>query len=173
MKVYIVTESHYPGIYIRHVFLDKEKAEQYAKIADRELESEGVMVKEYTVSDFDEIKVQTLLECMCRVIKNCNGTESIDFKWRITTINSLDHDLSINREYTWCCFYGRDEKRRSPYTICDLEMQRIIPQPNYNENQLEDKYRKICQDLIAQIEYYKSQGWTDDMVNEWLGNKTK
>ncbi len=174
MKVYMVIEQSYPGYYIRRVFLDKDKAEQYAKIADRHPDtlsaSQGkVVLEEQTISDFDKIEIKQFFKCRYMEIKKPNKKASAHFCGEVWIINDLDDDVSQKIDYAQykCARCGTWEN----IITRTLKLQPVITQPDYNEEELDNKYRKICRDLMTLIKQHESRGWTEKMINEWLNRQ--
>ena len=158
-KVYVVSGGSYSDYHIKRIFLNKEKAEAYIKVCD---DGDLNELEEYELSD-DEIFIPAY--CI-KITYYLNGMpyysnqDIYDFK--IVTTNTTDTKLEC-QNYTWYYNYGSSEY---------LTIIRPIYSNNFDETQLKEKYKKVCEDLKVQIESLKKlEGWDKDMISEWLKNK--
>jgi hypothetical protein len=151
MKVYIVTAGSYSDYHIKRIFLDKSKAEHYAK---------GV----YDVNEIEEYEIEDRIPELFTIISATLSSDN-DYYFTVTTDNILDvpnPESKIRSEY------------RGNYTN-RLWIQRIILKPKlYGDEilKLNQKYKKICLDLKAKIEsLIQIEGWTEEMIRKWLEDK--
>jgi hypothetical protein len=157
MKVYIITAGSYSDYHIERVFLDKEKAEKYVKLSQSNYNYDQPYIKEMETSDNAVIDKITYVEAFYTKGKN---HEDIDVDIIITnTLNSSEDDVKRNEFYSY------------PSGTKELDISRVIDN-EYNEDEIKGKYRKVCQELMTQIEsLVEIEGWTENMVDEWLNNK--
>lgn len=149
MKVYVVTSGSYSDYSINRVFLDKEKAEKYVDMCE---DSE---IEEYETDDDKEINEIKYV----RIYYGVEPNQLPKYQFHLIKTNTLDKSEENIKHTSYFCY----SSNRESLSIC-----RIIKQLNYNEEDLKNKYEKVCQDLYAQIKYQKSQGWDRDMINKWL-----
>jgi hypothetical protein len=73
------------------------------------------------------------------------------------TIDSTEDSLKRN-EFYWY-----------PSGTKELDISRVI-YGDFDEDEIKEKYKKVCHDLMAQIEsLVEIEGWTEQMIDEWLG----
>ena len=157
-RVYLVTAGCYSDYRIIRAFLDKNKAESYMKICN---EPDLNELEEYELSDdkvftpIYYIKIDYYTGKIPSYINN-------KYNFEIIKSNSLDTDIN-NINFTWYDDYN---------TYQSIHIYRPIYSKNFNEEKLKKKYRKICEDLEAQIKSLKEiEGWNKEMIREWLENR--
>ncbi len=157
-SIYLVTAGSYSDYYIIRAFLDKNKAESYMKVCDKPGLNE---LEEYELSD-DKIFTPVCYIDVDYYIGKIPSCINDKYNFKIITSNSLDTDIN-DIKFTWYSDYG---------TYQSISMYRPIYSKNFNEDKLKKKYRKICEDLEAQIKSLKEiEGWNEKMIREWLKNK--
>ena len=159
VKVYIVTSGSYSDYSIEKVFLDEEKAEKYANCFDTTYYMDSVRVEVHETSDDEEINEITYVTANYR--KYSQEWRSSEVTVNILKSNTIDdtvEDLTSN----W--FY------KSTYGY-ELTIKRVISNENYDEDVIKNKYKKVLEDMMYQIEYLISTGWTEQMIQESLNNK--
>lgn len=156
-KVYIVSAGEYSDWYIKKIFLNKEKAEAYHKICNDYALND---IEEYETSDEEIIMPINYCECKYRVFDyNKYGYHKLsgEFDCTIKHGNTEDDDEEdLNQIY----FYDGE-----------LQLKRVI-HGNYNQEQVNEKYLKVCQDLAAFIRNeIIVNGVNEDDISELLENK--
>lgn len=145
MKVYLVTSGEYSDYGIEKIFLDKKKAEEFAKwipyandIEEYETADDLDYGKYYRVraSYVEGEKVRFLIE---RVTEGANRETSVDYN-----------------------FY------RNRY---ELFIVRYIPEANWDEEKYTDRMTKACYDYMGRIKYMLSEGANDIEVLMALSQK--
>lgn len=156
-SVYLVTAGSYSDYYIVKAFLDKNKAESYMKVCNVPDLNE---LEEYELSD-DKIFTPVYCINVDYYIDKIPLYANDKYNFKIIASNSLDTDIN-DMKFTWYNDYG---------TYQSIIIYRPI-YSNFNEDKLKKKYRKICEDLEAQIKSLKEiEGWNEEMIEEWLENK--
>lgn len=149
MKVYIVTSGSYSDYQIRRIFLDPEKASEYQSSV-----SDANDVAVFDTDDTEKFETFRVLS-----IRSQNKY-SFDVDFRLD--NSLDN-INPNTNY-----YGHSD---------EIHITRRIDKLEHTEDEkwkLIDKYKKVVQDLYAQIESLKqNEGWDTKMIQEWLNGQVK
>jgi len=143
MKVYVVTTGIYSDYEIAKIFLDKNKAEEFANWIE---DSNGVDEWETGDDDFE------FGELKDKVIVSAYYYPNI-------------HDIKINKtEY----YYG-DMVNRYFYTVCSnkeythLYTYKIVPN-DYDE----EKIKRILYDKWAEIQSLCAEGFTVEQINEMI-----
>lgn len=157
-SVYLVTAGSYSDYHIIRAFLDKNKAESYMKVCNK---SDLNELEEYELSD-DKIITPVYYINVDYYIGKIPSYVNDKYNFKIIKSNSLDTDINdINS--TWYNDYD---------TYQSIIIYRPIYSKNFNEDKLKKKYRKVCEDLEAQIKSLKEiEGWNVKMIREWLVNK--
>lgn len=152
-----MTSGSYSDYGIRRVFLDKKKAEKYAKLSSNNYES--YIVETYNTSDESIIHEITYVD----VVYTKWSDGEVDFDLDINVVNNLDYsEEEINNTYIWI-----SDGYQS------IEIKRVINN-NYDEDEIENRYRNVTYDLIAQLESLKKlEGWTEEMVENYLKEKVE
>ena len=146
MKIYIVTSGIYSDYHINRVFLDKNKANEYAEW----LGDDHVTVEEYDTSDNDTIEKQYKVR--------------IDLKWYPNKEEKL-----IARSWKDCeSDYNYNYYSNYSDIWEELVVVRTVNGENFNEHYWEDKLTKYAYDLKAQIEYLKSEGFDEKSIQKMI-----
>ena len=157
-SVYLVTAGSYSDYHIIRAFLDKNKAESYMKVCD---EPDLNELEEYELSD-DKIFTPVYYIIVNYYIGKIPSCINDKYNFEIIKSNSLDTDIN-DMKFTWYSDYGNYQS---------ISIYRPICSKNFNEDKLKKKYRKVCEDLEAQIKSLKEiEGWNEEMIEEWLKNK--
>lgn len=145
MKVYVVTSGEYSDYVIEKIFLDKEKAKEFAKwvpsandVEEYETADDVCYGKYYRVraSYVEGEKVRFLID---GVTEGANRETSVDY------------NVYRNRY--------------------ELFIVRYIPEANWNEEKCKARMTKACYDYIGHIKYMLSDGATDKEVLMALSQK--
>lgn len=152
MKIYIVTSGKYSDYRIKRVFRHKEKAERYLSLCDTYF-NESV-IEEYETCDdteFDELRYLTFHYDINE------GKENIELRVRASnTLDDSEDKIYFSSQYNW---NGHQH----------ITLHRVINSNNIDETYLKEKYKKICQGLLAEIKALREiEGWDHIMVEEWL-----
>lgn len=150
MKVYIITSGIYSDYRINRVFLDKNKANEYAEW----LNDDHVTVEEYDTSDNDYINKQYHVRVTLKWYKNK--------KEKLSTNSYRDCESDYN--YNFYTNYGGNYGE-------ELVLTRTVNGENFDEHYWEDKLTKYAYDLKAQIEYLKSEGFDEKSIQEIIYKK--
>jgi uncharacterized membrane-anchored protein len=155
MKVYIITAGSYSDYHIERVFLDKENAERYVKLSQSNYGYDTPYIKVMETSDDKIIEKITYVEVY---YNKGNSSEDIDVDILVTnTLNTSEGEVKRNEFFLY------------PSGTKELDIVRVIDN-EYDEYEIKEKYKKVAQDLMTQIEsLIKIEGWTETMVDEWLG----
>jgi hypothetical protein len=166
MEIYLVSQGEYSDYRIRETFLDKSIAEKYAAKIDGIVE---------TFETADE-KILTAMKNQRKYYElRVDLTEKYDLSGRkepIIKIYSFERDTLIDEPR--CAGYGertfyKEFGERSLF-IPFISKKRLNPK---NES-VQEKYRKIIKDKFMHIQSLRSnEGWTVDMVNDWLREEYK
>ena len=148
MKIYIVTSGIYSAYRINRVFLDKNKANEYAEW----LNDDNVTVEEYDTSDDDVIDKQYKIR--------------VDLKWYPNKKEELNARSWKNCEsdYNYNCYDNYNDIWEKLIVV------RTVNADNYDEQYWKDKLTKYAYDLKAQIEYLKSEGFDEKAIKEMIFN---
>jgi len=142
MKVYIVTDGSYSDYHIERVFLEKEKAEHFSELIDGD-------VGEYETDDDKQFEDYNVIRCWYNFIGEFTSyfTNIVGQKYALNkTAFSIFKNTSMNNLY----------------------LQRVVPNDS-NEEDMTNKYKKVCYDIFAEIKYHKEvDGWSDKMIQEWV-----
>lgn len=152
MRVYIVTSGSYSDYHIVRVFVDEEKAKAYLRFCpDGEIE-------EYETDDDIEFVPFRVASMRYDVYYPGGASFSINTYWK--------NEQESNKETEEYAYYYDDLGRYK--RLC---MRRVI-NSDKEDFELEEKYRRVCEDLMAQIQsLIETEGWTSEMVDEWLTDK--
>ena len=184
-KVYIVTSGVYSSYHICRCFLDKEKAETYLKLREDYGDSyEEPQIEEYELDDNTEFKPFQYIDVRYYVFK---GKETrIDYRLNLIKTNDVDFnntDIEQGSLNSVEELYNRTEYYESAYNYGledydgitkTISISRPVYLENLDEDYLEVKYKKICQDLLMEItSLIEIEGWDNEMIKDWLNNKQK
>jgi hypothetical protein len=163
MKVYVVTSGSYSDYSIKKIFLDKEKAERYIDIKEKEgcLDINGLEIYETSDDNLIELKKYIYVQ----FIIYSNGETQYIFE--IINTNTLDNPCIDDYPYIYSYYHYIDWCNE--YII---NIHRPLTQENYDEEKLYNKYKKVCEDIWAMIKYNLSEGWDEKMINKWLKEQT-
>lgn len=151
-KVYIVTSGSYSDYGINRVFLDRGKAEKYAKTV-RDVND----IETYETSDDAEYQEYAEID-----VEYCINPK---WSWQKEFAVSFEHANTLDREKREISAYNADDDA--------IWLVRTAP-VNADTYVLERKYRRVCEDLYAQIRsLIDIERWTPDMVSEWLADKAR
>lgn len=148
MKIYIVTSGIYSDYRINRVYIDKNKANEYAEW----LGSDHVTVEEYDTSDNDYINKQYCVRVTLKWYKNKKE------KLSTNSYRDCESDYNYNSYINW--LYEEE-----------LVVVRTVNGVNFDEHYWEDKLTKYAYDLKAQIEYLKSEGFDEKSIQEIIYKK--
>lgn len=153
MKVYIVVAGQYSDYHIERVFLDKEKAERYVELSQNGYDSPYIKTME--TSDDYIIEKITYVDAYYTKGKEY---EDIDMDILVTnTVDSTEDNIKRNEFYLY------------PTGTKELDISRVI-YGEFDEDEIKEKYKRVCHDLMTQIEsLVEIEGWTEQMIDEWLG----
>jgi hypothetical protein len=155
-KVYIVMRGEYSNTWIDKVFSDKHKAEKYVNLSDSEKCGSPYII-EKKLNDNEEIKDIPYVEAS--YLSDLRGENR-------KAIVTLKHDNSTNDENIL------NNQNNNFIILCEdcFDLRFIIPilQNNFDEDKIVKKYETILHDMISQINYYRSNGWEDEMIEEWF-----
>jgi hypothetical protein len=149
MKVYVVTSGIYSDYSIERVFLDKNKASEYAEW----LGSDHVTVEEYDTSDDDIIKKQYEVRINLKWYPD-KEEELIARSWK---------DCESDSNYNYYSNYID--------TLEELVVVRTVNADNYDEQYWKDKLTKHIYDLKAYVEYLKTEGCDAKQIREAIALK--
>ena len=149
MKVYVVTSGIYSDYSIERVFLDKNKASEYAEW----LGNDHVTVEEYDTSDNDYINKQYYVRVTLKWYKNKEE--------KISTTSYRHCESDYN--YNYYTNYG--------VTGDELVVVRTVNADNYDEQYYKDKLTKHIYDLKAYVEYLKTEGCDEKQIGEAIALK--
>ena len=149
MKVYVVTSGIYSDYSIERVFLDKNKASEYAEWSG----SDHVTVEEYDTSDNDYINKQYYVRVTLKWYKNKEE--------KISTTSYRHCESDYN--YNYYTNYG--------VTGDELVVVRTVNADNYDEQYYKDKLTKHIYDLKAYVEYLKTEGCDEKQIEEAIALK--
>lgn len=149
MNIYIVTSGIYSDYRIERVFLDKNKASEYAEWSG----SDHVNVEEYDTSDNDYINKQYYVSVTLKWYKNK--------KEKISTTSYKHCESDYN--YNYYTNYGNIGEK--------LVIVRTVNGDNFDEQYWKNKLIKLAYDLKAQIEYLKSEGFDEESIQEMICKK--
>lgn len=143
-KAYLVAAGSYSDFRIIRVFLDEELAEEYVSMMGK------------SDSHILEYDIETDVPEPVRYCFASLNMHTDSYRFEVITDNTWDCDPD---EYTYTK-YSPGAKR--------ISLKRLIHSKTFNEQELHDKYEKVCHDIHAQIKHHEAMGWTDDMIMDWV-----
>ena len=151
MKIYIVTSGSYSDYGIEKVFIDKQKAEEYAEWLE-----DSNDVEEYETDD--DVSFEKLHNIHVQMKVYDNGKEDLSYRVykTIDKCNSYTYMSDYHK-------YGGD--------YIDITLSRYISNENFNEEFYENKYTKAMYDILAIIKDHLANGYNEQEINEILGSK--
>ncbi|MBY3621238.1 hypothetical protein HGO21_16935 [Acinetobacter sp. CUI P1] len=154
--VYIVTSGSYSEYRIKRVFLDENKAKMYKEtIRDSQIE-------EWEADDNKELDLFRTVTVTLEYTKE--GFRRIEKHLETFTVLDTDKDGTENSIY-----FNALTSMVNPREY--LSITRIIPNDSENK-EIEQRYERVIDDLYAQIHsLIDVEGWSSDMVVEWLADK--
>ncbi len=165
MKVYIVTQGDYSDYSIRKVFLDKEKAEKYAKYISTKYDE--AYVEEYDTYDENFITKKHYIKCkLFFYIEYCNKVRVIsdDDDWRNEVkyvIKEETNNLFVQEEF--CDVISS----KISYSIT-----KYFDEDKYNITKALKKTKEIMYDICAEILEYAKE-YNVIKVQEIIDSKYK
>lgn len=154
--IYVVTSGCYSDYHIVRCFLDKEKAEKYIKsCSDNDIND----LEEYELDDDKEINPVNYVD-VTYYFKDIPSHVNDQYRFKVVNSNSMDTDLNnIKFNYLWSNYFMF---KRPIYSL------------NYDEDKLKNKYKKVCEDLVKQINYLSNVlGWDNKMIKNWFENNSE
>ena len=149
MKVYVVTSGIYSDYRIERVFLDKNKASEYAEW----LRDNHVTVEEYDTSDDDTIKKQYKVRIELKWYPN-KKENLIARSWK-----------DCESDYNYNCYMNYSDIWE------ELVVTRTVNADNYDEQYWKDKLTKYIYDLKAYVEYLKTEGCDNKQIKDAIALK--
>lgn len=156
MKVYVVTAGEYSDYHIYRVFLDKSKAESYAKLL-------GGNVEPYETDDdnYDAIlDSETFIECS--LIWNMDK-EVFDYRIRANGYDTSNYGYVYYKEKSFC--YNNSASM--------VQMCRQMSIVEAESEETRKRYEKILYDIKAEVTYLKAECYSEKDINEILSSKYK
>lgn len=150
MKVYIVTSGIYSDYRIERVFLDKNKASEYAEWSG----SDHVTVEEYDTSDNDIIKKQYKVRVCLKWYPKKEEKLIASRSWK---------DCESDDNYNYYINYSDIWE--------ELIVIRTVNSDNYDEQCWKDKLTKHIYDLKAYVEYLKTEGFNEKQIRDAIALK--
>lgn len=152
MRVYIVTAGSYSDYHIKRVFAEEEKAKAYLRFCpDGEIE-------EYETDDKIEFVPFRVASMQYTIYYFGDVDFSLNTYWK--------NEQESSKEIEEFAYYYDDPGRYKRLCI-----RRVITSDK-EDYELEEKYRRVCEDLMAQIQsLIETEGWTSEMVDEWLKDR--
>lgn len=154
MKLYIVTCGDYSEYRIRKVYLDKNKAEQYAKAIAKDYP----FINEWETSDDEKETIRPIYYVCAKYTKEGEYDKHIDIEIDQTnTAEDSEEGIRINHVGV-----SHDKNK------IEVMVQTVISE-NSDEEKIKAKYTKVLYDLMSKIEsLIKIEQWTGEMVESWL-----
>ena len=151
-KVYVVTQGRYSDYHIEAIFLDKELAEEFVDIRNKDLSLFYKMsVEAFTVSDetFRENKDKDVWEA---------------------DLSIEDDTMSFNKilPYEYYPYYDHTEYRSS---FNYIEIVRSFPKGKYTEEEIKERMSKAIFDIMAIVKDLKAQGATGEEIEAAINGK--
>ncbi|SHO50173.1 hypothetical protein [Anaerocolumna xylanovorans] len=154
---YLVTSGCYSDYAVDSVFLDKEKAYLYAQLHQMRVESYDIR---------DNMKIIPGLKIKVIYRKETGKTKGEYFDFQILRAQ-LDNYTRNETEFR---NYPNIQK-----TFSRLEIVRYIPFSvtftEEDEKHINDKYMKVCYDIMAYCQERVSAGYSDKQINGFLESK--
>lgn len=148
MKVYMVLNGDYGDVFVTRVFLDRNKAEKYIKSSDG-------WIKEMETSDDLNFKEITYISAEYSIWED---EEDIEFNLEIKRTNTLDNN---EKDINFSMYFDGADYR-------ELFIKRVI-KDECNQESLEQKYKKVCQDVMIEIDnLVKSGKYEENKIDDWL-----
>ena len=146
MKVYIVTSGIYSDYRIERVFLDKNKASEYAEWSG----SDHVTVEEYDTSDDDAVEKQYKIRIVLKWYPNKEE------KLIATSLKDCESNYNYNHYINF--HYGDIWE--------ELTVVRTVNADNYDEQYWKDKLTKFTYDLRAYVNQLKAEGFNEKFIKD-------
>ena len=144
MKVYIVTSGIYSDYCINRVYIDKNKANEYAEW----LANDHVTVEEYDISDDDAIEKQYKIRIELKWYPN-KEEKLIARSWK---------DCESDYNYNYYSNYSGIWE--------ELIVVRTVNADNYSEQYWKDKLTKFIYDLKAYVNQLKAEGFNEKFIKD-------
>jgi hypothetical protein len=165
MKIYIVSEGSNSEYGIERIFLDKTKANIWVSINKNGYND--MKVEEWETSDDTLFYQVTIIYYQITRYKDGDKKEYFSVDRKSSDALKYDNEFS---DYT---------TEFVPYTKKDIELgrdtltiKRQLHTNKLNDEELENKYKKVCNDLLGQIDnLILNENWTSEMIQEWLNGK--
>lgn len=167
MKIYVVTSGSYSEYFIEKVYLSKENADKYCSIYAKNNSTE-YRVEEYETSD-DEIcyGVTVIIIYYNQFVDG--STPEMEIYLKPESNQEVMKDKGFYRN-EWAPY---EPKPKSGYKH-RLTLIRHTTNMDITEEECLKKYSKVCEDLCTHIDnMVENEGWTVEMVNEYLNGEAK
>ena len=154
MKIYVVTSGSYSDYHIEQVFLDRKKAELYCKW---HYNSE---IEEFETHD-DMLDGELKSKDKYMFVRYTLTNENFQEKERIYTelrLDTYDH-MKNNTGYNTTLGNGHQIILNRKISIAD------------DENELKERYLKVCRDLMSEIKQMYVDGFTNKQIEEVIKSK--
>jgi len=162
MKVYIVTSGTYSDYQIEGIFSNREAAENYAKLVPDVNEIEEWKVYDHVGTIFTVVSLWMKFDESGTPVGR-EGYEPFHYisvrKRSMNYVSLEEMDETIYREKIHLLMVSHSVNKEE---LLDKEL-----------THLKEKYGKIMKELYLQIKILMERGWTEEMVNIWLKDKTK
>lgn len=159
MKIFIVTSGEYSDYGINRVFLNQENADRYVEVYNRgQTPYNHARIEEYDVTDGDdgEFDVREIRYVEVSYdFYNQQAHSYCEFS-SVTSVDNPNIKSGINYHEHSDGWYGFDFKR--------------VINNNHDDVYWRNKYEKVCFDLAAQIQYWRTvDRMSVDEINAALG----
>ena len=149
MKVYVVTSGIYSDYQIKKIFLSRERAEAY-----KEWLYDANDIEEYDTADDDTVHKVYYVHAELKWYSN--GKEEVKFSiYR-------DCDSYDVQDGQWYRNWGRWGE--------EIGIRRIVPNDNFDEQRIKDKYTKVLYDLKAYVLSLKADGYNEEQIRKIIEN---
>jgi len=162
MKVYVVTSGTYSDYQIEGIFSNREAAENYAKLVPDVNEVEEWKVYDHVGTIFTVVSLWMVFDELGapKGREGCGSFHYISVMKKSTNDVSLEEvNETIYRERVHLLILSRSIDKEE---LLDGEFAH-----------LKEKYKKLMVELYSQIKILMEKGWTEEMVNKWLKDKTR
>ncbi|CAH0305815.1 DUF7336 domain-containing protein [Priestia megaterium] len=137
-KVYIVTSGTYSDYGINSVFQSEEKAQEFVDLMEKRSSYSDYDIEEYSVVD-------ALDSYELKEYKVVDATLSVDGSFHVGSYSENTGELPIEDAETTQVFRHRYYSK----SLGGVRIHRVLRDDALDE----EKYRKICADILAEVKY--------------------
>lgn len=157
-KVYVVTSGEYSDYSIDKVFIDESVANNYVEFNNKYGNSYEQYLEVYDLNEDKKFKEVNYVVASYEV-NTKNNTFELEID--IEKTNNIDWDESISNTTV----YQSKSRFINEVYIC-----RLITNENYDEEFIKNKYKKVLHDLMDDVNYLLSLGFSEYDINNQFKN---